>query len=439
MKLLGNSAYGKTGQGFKDKRIFAPQEMRSEKVGRSPISEAAIAALTSGFARAVLGEILWKLPPGTLAVSATTDGLLVDVETLDLSGTMCRRFQNLVDRVAPGTGMMELKHLIAQAVAGKTRLQLTGKLVEGQEPVVAKGGVKVLLDAADGDEDKEKELLKPINQNRYVLDLFVQRFSGQIIKRPSSMSSRDQLPNEWDFQVVDKDMRLSMEFDFKRRPVNPRMVMIESHGIEHLAFGTLPWESVEEGELVRVLFDQWRRGDGKDRVGHCLKNLDDWHNWQHFQQLYVGNRRRRQAYQAQLELADDMQSQGLQPLVALPGAPGGLPTVIDLPRKAASRCQTGVLYATAKGGYLGIALRAFLAAYVQRAWGLSGALPSQAKLAAWLTEKGYSTKLHDVKNAGRTVLHEHAVPRTPEVLAFFQEIAMRFPMLEIERFLTPDA
>lgn len=438
MKLLGNSAYGKTGQGFKDKRIFAPQEMRSEKVGRSAISEAAVAALTSGFARAVLGEILWKLPPGILAVSATTDGLLVQIDQLDLTGTMCRRFQNLVDRVAPGTGMTELKHLIGQAVAGKTRLQLTGKVIDGKEPVVAKGGVKVLLDAADGDEEKEKELLTPINQNRFVLDLFVNRFPGQIIKRPSSMSSRDQLPNEWDFQVVDKDMRLSMEFDFKRRPVNPQMIGIESHGVSHLAFSTIPWETVEEGELVRVLFDQWRRGDDKGKPGHCLKTMADWYEWQHFQQLYAGNRQRRQAYQARLEQPEEASSSAENSPGVLPAASGHLPAVIDGVRKPASRCPTGVLYATAKGGYLGIALRSFLAAYVQRACGLSSNLLSQSKLAAWLTEVGYPTKVHDVKNAGRTVFHEHAVPRSPEVLAFFQVMKGRFPTLEVDRFLVQE-
>ncbi len=431
MKLLGNSAYGKTGQGFTDKRVFGPKEMRCEKVGHSSISEAAVAALTSGFARAVLGEILWKLPSDTLVVSATTDGTLVSVEELDLSGTMCQRFKTLVDRVAPGTGMTELKHLIGQAVAGKTRLQLTGKSIQGQEPVVAKGGIKVLLDAADGDEDKEKELLQPANQNRYVLDLFVNRFPDQIIKRPSSMSARDQLPSEDDFQVVDRDMRLNMEFDFKRRPVNPRMITIESHGVEHLAFATVPWESAEEGELVRVLFDEWRRGDGKDKVGHCLKDMGDWTDWQRFQQLYAGNRRRRQLFLAQMDQSDAPppgDSAAASQLAMAAGSRRNLPV----------RCQTGVLYATKKGAYLGIAIRTFLAAYVQRAWGLSNVDMSQSKLAEWLTVVGYPTKLHDVKNAGRSLLHEKCVPSTPEVLTFFAVMKQRFPGLDTTCFFAPD-
>ena len=416
MKLLGNACYGKTGQGFKDKRAYGPQEERSVKIGTSSISEAAIAAMTSGFARAVLGEILWKLPSDALVVSATTDGVLVDFEQLDLSGVMCQRFQSLVDRVAPGTAMTELKHLIVQAVAGKTRLQLTGKTVEGKDPVIAKGGIKVLLDAADGDEAQEKVLLSPENQNAYVLDQFIKRWPGQTIKRPSMMSMRDQLPNNWDLQVIENEVKLNMEFDFKRQPVDARMVRIESLGVEHLAFSTLPWKSADEGELIRILFDQWRKGDDS-KPGHCLKTMEDWASWQAFQGLYAGNRRRKQRYQEQLEI--DQTTQNLLPA-------------------SIKRGLTGVRYARVGSSYLGIAIRTFLAAYVQKAWGLDiNHRLSQSKLAAWLTEQGYSTKVHDIKNAGRSLLQAHTVPATPEVLAFMAIIKHRFPALEVEQFLVP--
>ncbi|MEN9427234.1 MAG: hypothetical protein RLZZ220_1583, partial [Pseudomonadota bacterium] len=65
-----------------------------------------------------------------------------------------------------------------------------------------------------------------------------------------------------------------MEYDFKRRPVDARMVRIESLGVDHLAFATVPWDNVAEGRLARMLFDRWREG-GKDkdgnrvRPGHC--------------------------------------------------------------------------------------------------------------------------------------------------------------------------
>lgn len=99
------------------------------------------------------------------------------------------------------------------------------------------------------------------------------------------------------------------------------------------------------------------------------------------------------------------------------------------------RVPTGQVYATARTGMLGTAIRTFLAAYVQRAWGLEGADLSQAKLAAWLTEVGYPVKVHDVKNAGRSQLHEHVSPATPEVMAFLEIVKARFPGLETGRFL----
>lgn len=426
MKLVGNALYGKTGQGFKGKRALDMADLKYRAIGPSGISEPAVAALVSGFARAVLGEILWKLPAGAQVVSATTDGLLVDVEKLDLSGTMCQRFQALVDRIAPGTGMTDLKHLIGQAVAGKTRLQLTGLAVDGQEPVVAKGGIKVPLDSAEGDEEKERELMHPESQNRFMLALFANRQPGQIIKRASLMSLGEMVLNDWDLQTVDTEVRLNMEYDFKRRPVDARMVRIESLGVEHLAFSTVPWDNAADGELARMLFDRWRQGEqDKDgnwvRPGHCLKTMADWGDWQAYYGLYAGNHQRRARFRALQERSD----------VAAAEAED----VPDEGQQKRLRGPTGQVYATARTGMLGTAIRTFLTAYVQRAWGLEGVDLSQAKLAAWLTEAGYPVKVHDVKNAGRSQLHEHVSPATPEVMAFLEVVKARFPGLEMGQFL----
>ncbi len=426
MKLVGNGGYGKTGQGCKGRNGFSPETLASVPIGLSRITEPAIAALVSGFARAVLSEILWKLPADALLVSATTDGLLVNTDQLDLSGTMCRHFQALVDRVAPGTSMTEVKHVIAQAVAGKTRLQLTGLAINGEDPVVAKGGVKIPLDLAEGDEEREKWLMSPAGQNAYMLDLFSNRVPHQTIVRPSLMSMRDMLIKDWDLQTVNSVVRLNLEYDHKRCLVNPRMVRIESTGIEHLACDTVPWDTVEEGELARVVFDEWRRGRaGKDgeviRPGNCLKTLEDWNAWQAFYTLRAGNRERRRRHEVRREHDDFEQSETSD------NGNGGSP---------ASRGKTGMLYATEKTSEVGIARRLFLAAYVQRAWGLENVDLSQAKLAEWLTQMGFPTKLHDVKNAGRSHLHEYVLPPIPDVQAFLAVVKQRFPGLEVERFLS---
>ena len=100
-KLLGNSLYGKTGQGLKDKSVFDTGTMRSQKVPHSALTNAPIAALTTGFIRAVMGEILHRLPAHRTAISVTTDGILTDAEfdELDFSGPLCQRFLQLCGMV----------------------------------------------------------------------------------------------------------------------------------------------------------------------------------------------------------------------------------------------------------------------------------------------------------------------------------------------------
>ncbi len=390
VKLLGNSAYGKTGQGFKNKRTFGPREMDSVKVGPSRISEAAVAALVCGFIRAVIGEILWKLPPDASVVSATTDGFLVDrpIEALDLSGTMCRRFQALVDRLSPGTHMLENKHQMMQLYAGRTRLQVTTE-ADGKHPIVtAKGGVK----PGPGVDD----------ENAYMVDLILNRKPGDKLSYESFISMRDQLTFDEDLQLERRETGLNFEYDFKRRPIpgSACMVPVSGTNVSHLSFETEPWEFAEDGAVTRLIFDQWREG-------HCLKTLADWAGWEAFRAFHLGNRRREQAK-----------------VEVLGAAPVGGP----------ARGVTGRVRLTQRTGYLGVAVRTFMSAYVQRAWGLTEVDMSQSELAAWLTGQGYPTKLSAVKNAGRSLLNEHVVPATAEVTTFLDVVKARFPGLERERF-----
>lgn len=388
VKLLGNSVYGKTGQGFKNKRNFGPREMGSVIVGPSRISEAAVAGLVCGFIRAVIGEILWKLPPGATAVSATTDGFLVDIplERLDLSGVMCSRFQALVDRLSPGSPMLENKHQVMQLFAGRTRLQVTTEADADHKLVTAKGGVK------PGPEIKD--------DNAYMVDLICNREPGQKTSYESFVSMRDQLIFGYDLQLERHETKLNLEYDFKRRPIvgSARMVAISGTEVSHLAFTTEPWELVEEAAATRLVFDQWR-------LTHCLKNLADFLDWEDFRAFKMAclNRSRTPA--------------------------GTSRPVLDGVRSATGRKNL------TKAGYVGIAMRAFLAAYQKRVWGLAAADLSQRQLAEWLTEQGYKTSLSAVKNGTGEQPEEGIVPATDDIMALLNVLKARFPGLETERFL----
>lgn len=395
VKLLGNSLYGKTGQGFREKRTFGPREMGSVKIGQSRVSEPAVAALVCGMVRAVVGEILARLPAGVSAISCTTDGMIVggELADLDLSGPICTRFRELVELVTPGMPMLENKHTVSQVVAMRTRGQLTG-LPYGSEPIVlAKTSVRPPNDVAD--------------PNLWMLNLFADRFPGQVMEQESFISMRDQLTKEWDLQMERSEVKLNLEFDFKRKPVRPHLGRIASTGIDHLAFDTEPWDTVEQAVEARMLFDGWRRN-------RCLKTLADFEDWQAFYALQVSNARRS--------------------IIAQRKASGGRDGD-DSERANIARGSHGRIYKTQKTGYVGIALRAFLKAYSQREWGLDEIeRMTQAALAEWLTSRGYPTSLSAVKNASRSKMHDDAVPRTEEVERFVDVISAKFPNLQRDRF-----
>lgn len=410
MKLVGNGLYGKTGQGFKGKRSFGPKVMDSIPIGPSRVSEPAIAGLVCGFVRATLGEVLWKLPPDAKVLSLTTDGALMNVPTgqLDLSGSICRRYQALVDRVAPGTPMIELKHRVRQVFVPRTRgcftiEAYTDALGNVQPQMCAKAGHKVVL---DGDAEQQARLRTPEGESDWMIRLALDRVPGQALPQESLFSMRDMLVNGWDLQTQTRSVKVSLEYDFKRRPENVRMVRVEGYGAEHLAFDTVPWKSAAEGETVRTLFRQWR-------LENNLKTMADWHSWQAFLNHHQGNQRRR-------DRLLDAQSPG--------GVDGARPL----------RGGTGQMHL--RGGVDGIVrlvVRSFLAAFTQGQWGLGDAKAgwTYKTLAQWLTEQGYKTSEVDVKNAKRSQLNEAVAADTPDVRQLLVLMKERFPNLEVERFI----
>lgn len=409
MKLVGNGLYGKTGQGLKDKRGTRLKDLESVPIGPSRVSEAAIAALVCGFVRATVSEILWKLPPEARVVSLTTDGALMDVPTeqLDLSGTICRRFQALVDRVAPGTSMIEPKHQVRQVFVPRTRGCFTvdadfDEAGKAHPLMCAKAGHKVVI-PDNASEEERGRLRTPAGESEWMIRLALGRSPGQKLVQESFFSLRDQLVNHWDLQMQAREVKVSLEYDFKRRPVNPRMVRMAPYDAEHLAFDTEPWVNAAEGEQVRELFRAWRERN-------CLKTLEDWQRWQVFLTHHLGNRRRR--------------AKG----VAAGGAGEGQ-----------KRLRGGTGQKHLRGGEAGLlrlVVRTFLAAFTQGLWGLAGEKDcwTYKGLAIWLTGLGYPVSENDVKNARRSRIDEGIAVETPEIRRFLDRMKEDFQGLEIERF-----
>lgn len=370
-KLLGNSLYGKTAQGLKKKMVFEAKEMKSKELKHSILTNAAIAAHTTGFIRAVLSEQIAGIPQHRQVISATTDGFITDADEseLALAGPLAQRFQALCERVAPGSKMLERKHKVRQLIAMKTRGQVTAIPFEGEPIILAKAGVSPQVESDQ--------------HNDFMVNLFMNRSPGdKTITRPFT-SFREQFVKDTDVVRLTRETTLNLEFDFKRRLVDPLEIAVAEG--EHLSLSSVPWNDLAECERARAVFDGWR-------TNRCLKTLADFEDWEDHYRFAV--------------VRDRLKDEGER-------SPG--------------------IRATS-GGITDVFRRLFLRAFTQGLCGLSKTMTYQ-ELATWLTERGYPTTVDEVKNAKRARFVTHAVPLTPRVAELKAVLEEGFLGIEIEKFL----
>lgn len=94
-KEIGNSLYGKTAQGLRDKTAFELANGLTKDIPRSAVTNPYFAAHTTGFVRAVIAELLASIPEHRQVISTTTDGFISEatLEELNTSGALCARFK----------------------------------------------------------------------------------------------------------------------------------------------------------------------------------------------------------------------------------------------------------------------------------------------------------------------------------------------------------
>jgi hypothetical protein len=261
-KLIGNSLYGKTGQGVKAKNVFDTRTLQSVKVPETSVTNAAIVSYVTGFVRAVMSEIVCAIPDHRLILNCVTDGILTNAreDEIDLSGELCQRFQSLVGE---GGKMFEVKHEVKQALSIKTRGVAT--LVHGDNPdvkceVLAKGSVSPPPDCE--------------NVNQYIVDLYFNRVPEQKVMTRPFVSVKDQWVKALDVFRLARETTLNYEYDFKRRPVKRRMVN------SHVAYETVPWNNIEEIEKVQDLLSTWKKK-------RCIKTLEDFDVWEDYYESHL--------------------------------------------------------------------------------------------------------------------------------------------------------
>lgn len=357
-KEIGNSLYGKLAQGLRAKTAFDTARGVNRSLPPSSVTQPFFAAHVTGFIRAVVGELMNALPSDSTVVSVTTDGFLTNcsLNKINMSGPLSSRFQSLCDIVDPGSSMLTCKHEVSQLIAMKTRGQLTYKAIQGKPVVHARAGVKPPADIPRSD------------YNDYMVDLYLNRLPGQTLSRSTLISTREMWFSESDLVSREQDIRLNLEFDFKRQPVQPAM----NEG--HLLMFSRPWDNMEKALQQRSLFDDWRQT-------HTLKTLADWDDWCDF--LYCRT------------------------------------VFSDMKLKVGSKRSDDIL------------VRLFLRALTQCQWGLmlkDKKSYSCKEVAEWLTSEGYSVTVTDVKNAVRAKIPQMKFSSvTPRMKSLMDIIARKYP------------
>ena len=264
-KELSNSSYGKTAQGLHQKRVYDLRDREMKPLPPSKITNPFFAAHITSFVRSALGEVMNALPPDVCVFSCTTDGFLTNATQAQIdaasTGPIAGLYRHSRCLLTGESDMLEIKHVVRKPLGWRTRGQAT--LIEGCEEqgshekiVLAKGGIYTPEYIED-----QREL------NATILRMFLGRKPDDVIPLKIKTGIRDIV--EWDADLVDKHVskRLNMEFDWKRMP----QAVWQDEGIEHVAFSTMPWESVDQFFKVREIWDSFAVATPR-----CIKTLEDY-------------------------------------------------------------------------------------------------------------------------------------------------------------------
>src|SRR5829696_642801 len=168
--------------------------------------------------------------------TVTTDGFLttVPVDRVDQTGAVARTFVAARARITPqSAAIWEEKHREKSVFVIKTRGTVSCT-PEAQKPILAKAGHKL-----------ESKFASTAEEARAFMNLIRSREYKTRLTTKSLISLRQQHLNEADLTTVTRNVRVNLDFAFKRQIVSPRDV----DGL--LTADTAPWQTIEEFEEAR--------------------------------------------------------------------------------------------------------------------------------------------------------------------------------------------
>jgi hypothetical protein len=374
IKTLGNSIYGKLAQAVRERRMFDTRSMGMKPLEESPITNPFLAAAVTGLIRAVLGEILSRVPKENRVLTVTTDGFLADVpkERLPVlcDGDIGRLFATTRELVDGNPEILEVKHEVEELIVWRTRGTAT---VLPEDDTDGKPRLVILARAGF----KRMSDLEISEESDLFIDRFLDRKAGEVTTFNRRRGLRDICEHGGDMTDVEARIRYTMDFDWKRLPQNVGERVLKKR--PHLCFDTKPVRCVEDYRHIRA---SWK--DYYKRYGRALKHPDDLADFKEFSGVIESGR-------------------------------------LQLPR------DIHVVF---------VAKSMFMIAYFRGVWGLDPELTNK-QMADLLTAGGYQTEVWEVENAKRRTanLRERCVRETPSLRRFINFIHSRFPSFQEDKLI----
>lgn len=281
-KESGNSGFGKLGQAVcnmksapEHRKMFSSRAGEFQELEPSALTAPHLAAYTSGLPRALLSEIISRLPDDVTLLSCTTDGFLSSLTPAQidhvLGGPVARHFASLRSLVCPKAcrQVLELKHTASEVISAKTRGNFAieiGPDVDGKpsDLICARAGHRLEHLPEHDDAATRKRL-----ENAEWLRIYMNRTYDTKLRGKVFNSIREQFEGNADLINIWRDVRVNFDFDMKRRPIEATIEADPIYGM--IRFDTAPWDSIEEFLEYRGDFDAWRS------IAHaCLKTPADW-------------------------------------------------------------------------------------------------------------------------------------------------------------------
>ena len=263
-KEISNSSYGKLAQGLKKKRTYNIKENTMVDLPPSKITNPFFAAFTTSFVRAVLGEIMNRLPEDTIVSNCTTDGFLCTANEKAVeeaaSGELGQLYRNYRAQVLGKEDIsldecIKVKHRIAQPLGWRTRGQATLKAKDSEPVVLAKAGIKT-----------PREIIGDVEESRYIVHLFKTRTPDSKYKMDVAAGIREmtsELGSDFIIRENARERRLAMEFDWKRKCDESEITLRKITGDDHVYFGTKPWYSVDQFNYCRKRWHEFTKTQQK--------------------------------------------------------------------------------------------------------------------------------------------------------------------------------